>query len=151
LVDEKKITLREASIPKIRSYLHNNPKDMTRVLNHNRRYIFFDWGTGNSPRGSSGVPLTPERSVAIDGDVLPMKTVAFLLTERPVLDEDGNISHWQPMHRFVFPQDTGAAIKGSGRVDLYWGSGDFAEKAAGSMKQQGKLYFLIKNDRGEYK
>ena len=146
LVDEKKLKLREASIPTIRKYLSNNPGEMTRILNHNRRYIFFDWGTGASPKGSSGVPLTPERSVAIDGEVLPMKTVAFLLTEKPILDERGRISGWQPIHRFVFPQDTGAAIKGSGRVDLFWGSGDYAEIAAGSMKQPGKLYFLIKKD-----
>jgi len=150
LVDEKKLTLSEASIPKIREYLRNNPGEMTRVLNHNRRYIFFAWTTENSPRGSSGAALTPERSVAIDREVLPMKTVAFLLTQRPVFAENGNIRGWQPMHRFVFPQDTGAAIKGSGRVDLFWGSGDFAEKAAGSMKQQGKLYFLIKKDIGEH-
>ncbi len=149
LVDENKLSLSEANIPKIRSYLSNHPEEVTRVLNHNRRYIFFAWSTEKSPIGSSGVPLTPERSVAIDRDVLPMKTVAFLQTQRPVLDKDGKISHWQPMHRFVFPQDTGAAIKGSGRVDLFWGSGDFAEKAAGSMKQQGRLYFLIKNDTGE--
>lgn len=149
LVDEKKLTLSEANIPAIRSYLRDNPNELSRVLNHNRRYIFFDWGDEDSPRGSCGVPLTPERSVAIDEDVLPMRTVAFLSTETPVFDGNGNISHWLPMHRFVFPQDTGAAIKGSGRVDLFWGSGDFAEKAAGVMKQQGKLYFLIKNETGE--
>ena len=148
LVDEKKLTLSEADIPAIRKYLTNFPEEMSRVLNHNRRYIFFDWGDGESPRGSSGAPLTPERSVAIDKEVLPMKTVAFLLTERPVMDTYGRISHWRPMHRFVLPQDTGSAIKGSGRVDLFWGSGAYAEKAAGAMRHKGRLYFLIKKHQG---
>jgi membrane-bound lytic murein transglycosylase A len=50
------------------------------------------------------------------------------------------------MHRFVLPQDTGAAIKGAGRADLFWGNGQYAEIAAGTMKEQGQLYFLIKKN-----
>lgn len=148
LVDEKKLSLEETNIETIRSYLETAPEELDRVLNHNRRYIFFAWGDTDSPRGSSNAPLTPERSIAIDQNVLPMRTVAYLQTERPVMDSSGKISHWEPMRRFVVPQDTGAAIKGSGRVDLFWGSGDYAEKAAGAMKHRGKLYFLIKKDEG---
>jgi membrane-bound lytic murein transglycosylase A len=50
------------------------------------------------------------------------------------------------MQRFVLPQDTGAAIKGAGRADLFWGNGHYAETAAGNMKEQGQLYFLVKKD-----
>jgi membrane-bound lytic murein transglycosylase A len=61
-----------------------------------------------------------------------------------VVDHNGTIIHWTKLNRFVFPQDSGAAIKGTGRVDIFWGSGDYAELAANHMKEDGKLYFLIK-------
>ena len=79
-------------------------------------------------------------------DVLPQQTLAFLISSKPELDSKGNILRWVPMQRFVFPQDTGSAIKGAGRADLYWGSGSYAKTAAGSMKEKGELYFLIKNN-----
>jgi len=145
LVDEKKMLLEEADTNAIRAYLRRNPAEVSRILNHNRRFIFFGWGGDEGPKGSIGVPLTAERSIAIDKEVLPMGTVAFLVTRRPVLDENGEISHWVPLHRFVVPQDSGAAIKGPGRVDLFWGGGPLAQAAAGAMKEQGYLYFLIKN------
>ena len=147
LVDKKVLTLAEADVQAIRDYLGKLPDgEVSKILYHNRRYIFFGWGSGKNPRGSTGLPLTPERSVAIDGAVLPMPTIAYLVTRRPVFNNDGSISHWVPLRRFVLPQDTGSAIKGAGRVDFFWGSGSYAEKAAGKMKEPGKLYFLIKKD-----
>lgn len=147
LVDQKILSLAETDVPAIRDYLGKlSDSEVTKILNHNRRYIFFGWGSGEFPRGSIGLPLTPERSIAIDGTVLPMPTIAYLVTRRPVFNNDGSISHWVPLRRFVLPQDTGSAIKGAGRADFFWGSGEYAEKAAGTMKEQGKLYFLIKKD-----
>ncbi len=59
------------------------------------------------------------------------------------LDEDGRINHWKLFGRFVLPQDSGAAIKGPGRVDLFLGNDYYAEKAAGNMKESGSLFFLL--------
>jgi len=145
LVDQEKMSLEEVSIPTIRQYLREHPEEQKKILNHNIRYIFFNWTPDGDPVGSIGEPLVAGRSIAIDPDVLPQTTPAFLISRKPVLDESGNIAEWIPMHRFVFPQDAGSAIKGSGRADLYWGSSNYAKVAAGSMKEEGSLYFMVKN------
>lgn len=146
LVDQGKISLEEASIPTIRAYLTAHPEEQNEILHHNKKFIFFQWAPSGDPLGSIGEPLVPGRSIAIDPTVLPHQTFAFLISSKPVLNADGNIIKWIPMHRFVFPQDTGSAIKGTGRADLYWGSGNYAKVAAGNMKEKGALYFLVKNN-----
>ncbi len=144
LVDEKKMSLEEVTIPAIRNYLKQHPEQLQRILHHNPRFIFFNWGDTQGPRGSSGAVLTPGRSIAIDNSALPNGAIGFLSTKQPVVNKQGEIIHWKPLNRFVFPQDSGSAIKGTGRVDLFWGHGDFAELAANHMKEDGELYFLVK-------
>jgi membrane-bound lytic murein transglycosylase A len=61
-----------------------------------------------------------------------------------VLRPDGSIDHWRPFGRFVLPQDSGSAIKGVGRVDLFWGNDRYAEIAASHMNHGGELFFLVK-------
>jgi len=146
LVDQGKMSLEEASIPSIRAYLRQHPEEQEDILNHNIKFIFFNWAPDGDPVGSLGEPLVAGRSIAVDPEVLPQTTLAFLISRKPVLDKAGTITEWIPMHRFVFPQDTGSAIKGAGRADLYWGSGNYAKAAAGSMKEEGTLYFMIKNN-----
>ena len=145
LVDQGKMTLEEASIPSIRKYLREHPNEQDQILNHNIKFIFFNWAADGSPVGSLGEQLTAGRSIAVDPDVLPQEPLAFLVSRKPVLNEAGEIMEWIPMQRFVFPQDTGSAIRGSGRADLFWGNGHYAKEAAGSMKEEGRLYFLVKN------
>jgi membrane-bound lytic murein transglycosylase A len=144
LVDENIMSLEEVSIPAIRRYLQRHPEEQQRILHHNPRFIFFNWGDNLGPRGSSGERLTPGRSIAIDWSALPGGTIGYLISRRPVVDDDGNITAWKPISRFVFPQDSGAAIKGTGRVDIFWGNGRYAELAANHMKEEGELYFLVK-------
>ncbi len=146
LVDENKLLLKDVDMPAIRHYLRQNPQERSRIFNHNKRYIFFGWGDENHPRGSIGAPLTPERSIAIDKKSLPLGTICYLVSRRPVIDETGQITTWETMHRFVVAQDTGSAIRGPGRVDFFWGNGNYAEIAAGAMKEEGKLYFLISKE-----
>jgi len=144
LVDEKIMKLKDVNIPAIRDYLEQHPNEMLNLLHQNPRYIFFQWGDNKGPRGSSGEALTAGRSIAIDPQALPAGTIAYLKSEKPVLDSANNIIAWEPMERFVFPQDSGSAIKGTGRVDVFWGNGDYAETTANHMKHPGKLYFLVK-------
>lgn len=147
LVDDGKMSREEATMPTIRNYLRQNPDEQKRILHHNPRYVFFQWNKKkDSPTGSIGLPLTPGRSVAIDAKTLPTGAMAYLVSQKPVLDGKGQILTWEPMQRFVLPQDTGAAIKGAGRADLFWGNGHYAEIAAGTMKEEGKLYFLVKKN-----
>lgn len=144
LVDERKMALEEVTVPAIRAYLDQHPEELRRILHHNPRFIFFSWGDALGPRGSGGEILTPERSIAIDGSALPEGTLGYLVSRKPTLGADGRISGWKSLHRFVFPQDSGAAIKGTGRVDVFFGHGEYAEVAANHMKEPGKLYFLVK-------
>lgn len=148
LVDENKLSLAEVDIPAIQRYFDNNPEDMDRILHANERFIFFNWGKGDGPLGSSGEPLTPMRSIAIDPESLPMGSIGYLITRKPVLNKENKVVDWKILHRFVFPQDSGSAIQGPGRVDFFWGNSQYAEMAAGRMKEKGKLYFLIKKECG---
>lgn len=147
LVDEKKLSLEEVTMPAIRHYLEQNPAEQQRILHHNPRFVFFQWNSKKeSPAGSLGLPLTAGRSIAIDHNTLPTGLMAYLVSQKPVLDGQGRLLQWEPLQRYVLPQDAGAAIKGAGRADLFWGNGHYAETAAGTMKEQGQLYFLVKKD-----
>jgi membrane-bound lytic murein transglycosylase A len=142
LVDEGKLSLLEATIPGIRDYLKRNPQEQRHVLHHNPRYIFFRWGDDDGPRGSSGEILTPGRSVAVDKDILPVTTFGLLVTRLPT-NKDDLKAEPRPLSRINFPQDTGAAIKGPGRIDFFFGSGKEAEEIAYRLKEPGELYFFV--------
>jgi len=148
LVDEKAMALEDATIPAIRTYLQQHSDQQQRILHHNPRFIFFNWGNELGPVGSSGEVLTPGRSIAIDGTALPGGTLGYLVSRIPKLGENGQIAGWRPLTRFVFPQDSGAAIKGTGQVDVFFGHGKNAEFAANHMKEDGKLYFLVQKPLG---
>ena len=146
LADEGRIPLAEIDMPRIRRYLHEHLDERQRILHYNERYIFFRLQAQSpegGPLGSMGAVLTPGRSVALDQGTFPLGGLYFLQTERPA-EGLGVPGAWLPMTRFVLHQDTGGAIKGSGRLDFFWGSGDYPERAAGLMKQPGRLYLLMK-------
>jgi len=149
MVEQGMITLEEASLESIRAYLASHPQQRDLILHHNPSYIFFEWGPTENAIGSIGQPLTPGRSVAADKKVFPPGSLAFLHTTIPKF-EDSNEVQWLPLNRFVTVQDTGSAIKGAGRVDLFWGTGDAAGKAAGMMKQKGEFYLLVKKAQGSH-
>ncbi|MGI9536335.1 MAG: murein transglycosylase A [Desulfocapsaceae bacterium] len=142
-VDKQIMTRNEVTIDTIRTYFDSHPDQMESMLHHNPRYIFFKWGDDQGPRGSLGQVLTADRSVAVDHNIFPTGALGYLISRRPVLNDDGTINHWKTFGRFVLPQDSGAAIKGPGRVDLFLGNDYYAEKAAGSMKEKGSLFFLL--------
>jgi len=69
--------------------------------------------------------------------------LTFIKTKKPVVDSIGHIDSWIECTRFVLNQDTGGAIQGPGRADLFWGNGSYAEIAAGHLAHTGRLYFLV--------
>jgi membrane-bound lytic murein transglycosylase A len=142
LLDEGKMTPDEMSAPRVRRYLVEHPDETPALLARNERYIFFRFVEGG-PYGSLEVPLTPGRSVAADAEYFPRGMPVFLTTRLPVLDAAGEIAGWRPAARFVVAQDSGAAIRGSARLDLYFGAGDDAGQAAGFMKSGGKVYLIV--------
>jgi len=141
LIDEGKIPKSEMSMQKIRSYLSNHPDEVEAILNYNPSYVFFKIEE-EGPLGYLEVKLTPGRSIALDRRIFPLAALAFIETEKPSIN-DGQIDNWAGFSRFVLNQDTGGAIRGPGRADLFWGNGPYAEIAAGHMQHAGKLYFLI--------
>ena len=143
MLDKGYLEKDEISMQTIRAYLSDHPEVLEEVLNYNPSYIFFDIKE-KGPFGNINVILTPGRSIALDSSIFPKGALCFISTEKPVIDSDGKIKEWVDFSRFVMNQDTGGAIKGAGRVDLFWGSGELAQVAAGNMKQEGDLYILIK-------
>ena len=133
----------EISMQAIRKYLTENREVLDDVLNYNPSYVFFQQ-VENGPLGSLGVLLTPGRSIALDSRVFPRGALGFIVCEKPSLNGQGEIVGWAKFSRFVVNQDSGGAIKGAGRADIFWGSGPYAELTAGHLRHEGNLYILIK-------
>jgi membrane-bound lytic murein transglycosylase A len=142
LIDEGRLDREAVSMPTLRAWLAAaSPAERARVLHHNPAVVFFRWLAGPPP-GSLGVPVTPGRSIATDPRLFPPGALAFVVTDRPRRAPDGRLV-WERLARFVLNQDSGGAIRGPGRVDVFWGRGEDAELAAGLMKQPGRLFFLL--------
>jgi len=143
LLEKGRINSSQTSHQNVKKYLQEHPEELDDILYRNDSYVFFrtvDVG----PVGALEVPLTGGRTVAADPAVFPKGGLVFINARKPVLDEAGNARSWEPFSRFVLFQDTGGMIKGPGRIDLFCGSGDGAERIAGSIKEKGSLYFLVK-------
>jgi len=140
LLDRKEITRSEATMQGISQWAKRNPSRVEEMLNANPRFVFFKELPGNvsaevGPNGALGVPLTGERSIAIDLRALPLGAPVFLATTKPLSNHS--------LQKLVIAQDTGSAIVGAVRADYYWGSGDAAAEMAGRMKQNGKMWVLL--------
>ncbi len=142
MVDTNRMTLEDASMDSIRNYLITHPEERDEILYHNKSFIFFHWTQTHGAIGSLGKVLTPGRSIAADQSCFPPGGLGFLISRKPVVTND-RVTGWKQLNRFVTVQDKGSAIRGPGRVDLFWGAGNNAGLAAGRMKEEGTLYFLI--------
>jgi membrane-bound lytic murein transglycosylase A len=145
MVDAGIMTKEEASLQSIRAYLQAHPEEIDSWLQGNPRYVFFKEQRGADenagPVGALNVPLTTGRSIAVDPAFVPLGVPVWLDTTRPVTNA--------PLRRLVVAQDKGGAIKGSARVDLFWGAGDEAEAMAGPMRQQGTYWVIVPRRVGE--
>lgn len=139
LADSGAMKLEEATMPAIRAWLKANPDQAQAVLNSNPSYVFFMLreSGASGPFGALNVPLLPERSIAVDPAFIPLGSPVWFDTSLP-----GN-GEARPYRRLVFAQDTGGAIRGPVRADLFLGFGERAERVAGTMRQRGKLYVLL--------
>ena len=143
MIEKGFLTREEMSMQAIRKYLTENPGVLDEVLNYNPSYVFFRQ-VESGPIGSIDVLLTPGRSVALDPKIFPKGALGFISCQKPLVNEKGDITGWAQFSRFVLNQDSGGAIKGAGRADIFWGSAPYAELAAGHLKHDGELYILIK-------
>ena len=142
LIEQEKIPKSEMSMQKIREYLKEHPEEVDDILNYNPSYIFFKTEE-DGPLGYLEVKLTPGRSIAVDRRLFPLPALAFIKTQKPIIDGSGQIIRWIDFGRFVVSQDTGGAIRGPARSDIFWGNGIYAEIAAGHMQHKGNMYFLV--------
>ncbi|MBU6494074.1 MAG: MltA domain-containing protein, partial [Burkholderiales bacterium] len=128
LIDHGDLSPAQATMQGIRAWARANPQRVAALLNVNPRFVFFrempNDGVGGleGPIGALGVPLTAQRSIAVDPRAVPLGSPVFLSTTRPA---PGGVSGG-PLTRLMFAQDTGSAIKGGVRADFFWGLGDQA-------------------------
>lgn len=130
----------EVSMQSIRNWLEANPNDAQKLMSVNARYIFFRELVGDGPVGAAQVVLSPGRSLAVDNTVMPLHLPIWLETSWPLGTER---SSGVALHRLMIAQDTGAAIRGPVRGDVFWGGGREAEELAGRMNEVGQYFLLL--------
>ncbi len=130
----------------IHDFLAKHPDRRDEILFRNHRYIFFrpvELEDHEGPIGSLGVPLVAGRSVATDQRYVPPGALMYIKTRRPDVDAEGRVRGWRELGRFAFSHDTGAAIKGPARGDIFWGAGDRAGTTAGYLHERGDMTILV--------
>ena len=142
LVDRGIFTREEMSMQKIREWMEANPDGAKDVRRQNRSYVFFrelQLGDKDEAVGAQGIPLTPGRSIAVDKALHVYGTPFFISGELPIESEKSKT----PFHRLMIAQDTGSAIVGPARADLYFGAGPDAGKIAGRLKSNIRFVMLV--------
>jgi len=137
LIERGEIRPERASMQGIKEWARRNPRKVQEYLNANPSYVFFRELPRDltGPLGALGVPLTPERSIAVDPRVIPLGVPVYLATTWPNTAD--------PLDRLMVAQDTGGAINGGVRADFFWGFGDAAGSQAGKMRQSGRMWVLL--------
>jgi membrane-bound lytic murein transglycosylase A len=137
LIQRGELAPERASMQGIKDWVRRNPSRAQEMLNTNPSYVFFRELPRElpGPLGAMGVPLTPERSIAVDARVVPLGVPVYLATTWPNTSDS--------LNRLMVAQDTGGAITGGVRADFFWGFGDAAGSQAGKMRQQGRMWVLL--------
>jgi membrane-bound lytic murein transglycosylase A len=142
LVDQKIMTRDEVSMLSIRDWMEANPDQAKDVRRQNKSYVFFritDLATEDEPVGGEGVQLVPGRSIAIDRSLHAYGTPFFIEANLPIANDKVGTK----FDRLVIAQDTGSAIVGPARADIYFGAGDEAARIAGRIKHAGDFVMLL--------
>lgn len=138
LVNNGEISKEDISMQTIRAWIEQHAVEGEQLMLSNSSYVFFRFSPVDpnvGPKGAMAVPLTPQHSLAIDNKNLPYGVPIWLDADHPI--------QGQRLRRLLMAQDTGGAIKGVIRGDVYWGQGDKASQMAGPMKSKGHYYLLI--------
>ena len=137
LLRMEELAKEDITLGSIRDWIAEHPAEMESLFYSNPSYVFFTIRDSklSGPLGSLSVPLTAERSIAVDNK--------FISAGLPVWLDTTLAINGKPYQRLVLAQDTGGAIKGPVRADVFFGQGVRAEKLAGTMKQRGQLFVLL--------
>jgi len=145
LVERGTMTREKADATSIRAFLAANPIDAPALMRENRSYIFFRMDEGRpaheGPIGAQTLPVTAGRSIAVDDDIWPYGLPVWIDTRLPVKRGDA------PMRRLMIAQDTGAAIRGPARADIFIGTGQEAGRIAGRIRHRGHFVILMPRAR----
>lgn len=144
LIDQGIYTPEEMSMDKIREYMEANPEEGKALREKNRSFVFFsatELGPNDECIGAQGIPLTPGRSLAVDPSIHVYGTPIWIDVELPIKSETPDTR----FRRLMFAQDTGSAIRGAARADIYFGHGEDIPHIAGRIKQFGKFVMLVPN------
>lgn len=139
LIQNKAFTRQNSSMQTLRAWFLQHPEKIKAILNKNASYVFFRKLKHDAPLGSQQVPLTPQRSLAVDTRYIPLGSPVWLDTIVLENTQQGSV----PFKHLLIAQDTGGAIKGIIRGDIYWGGGKQAAFSAGNMKNQGSYWILL--------
>jgi membrane-bound lytic murein transglycosylase A len=139
LIAKNVLTKQNVSMQTIRQWLEAHPLEATAVLNQNASFVFFNLSKTMAPVGSEHVPLLPMRSLAVDNSIIPLGAPLWINTYAP---RKTNTTH-DKLQRLLIAQDSGGAIKGALRGDVYWGAGADAAFSAGHMQSPGQLWILL--------
>ncbi|MFH0925046.1 MAG: MltA domain-containing protein [bacterium] len=142
LFGDGRMKLEEINITSMRKWFEEHPAYLNEYLNRNNSYIYFT-PNNDGPFGAGEAVVTEWASIATDKRLFPVGGIGLIDTEIPVLDDQDNLAGWQKHTCFVIDQDTGGAIVGPGRVDIYMGVGKKAGCLAGYQKRDGDLYYLL--------
>ncbi len=136
LVERGALAADQVSLQSIRAWIAAHPAQATALMDENPSYVFFRELPGDGPLGSEGIVLTAGRSLAVDRNFIPLGAPVYLAVD----DKDVAVQ------RLMVAQDTGGAITGPVRGDVFWGFGAAAEARAGTMRAHGKYYLLLPKD-----
>src|SRR5262245_31273345 len=142
LIDRGIISKEEMSMDKIRGYMEANPEDGKALRQKNRSFVFFretPLRADDECIGAQGIPLTPGRSLAVDKRIHVYGTPIWIDTQLPIESEKPETK----FRRLLFAQDTGSAIVGPARADIYFGHGEEISHIAGRIKQNGQFVMLV--------
>jgi len=145
LIDEGVYTPEEMSMDKIREYMETNPEEGKALRLKNRSFVFFsrtELGPTDECIGAQGIPLTPGRSLAVDPSIHVYGTPIWIDAKFPLKSEVPQ----DTFQHLMVAQDTGSAIRGPARADIYFGHGGNIPHIAGRIKQFGKFVMLVPKD-----
>ncbi|HEY9638366.1 MAG TPA: murein transglycosylase A [Coleofasciculaceae cyanobacterium] len=142
LVKDGKLALDGLTLPVLIDYFRTSPAELNQYLPRNQSLVFFKETYGAPATGSIGVPVTAERSIATDKSLMPPGALALINARIPYPNDTGQLES-RMVNRYVLDQDTGSAIKGAGRVDIFMGTGSQAGERAGIINGLGELYYLL--------
>lgn len=143
LIESGDVAREDMSLQAILDWMERNPEKSNELMWKNPSYVFFQERTNDKPVGSLGVGLTPGRSLAVDREYIPLGMPLWLETYQEKETDKENTERISHLNRLVVAQDTGGAIKGQVRGDVYWGIGAKAEEKAGPMKDKGTYYLFV--------